>query len=87
MNPKICKFCFQKIYWHLINKEWKPFDDSTRIQPHKCGKLSKEAKPQDLTISELEDLVQRNYNLLVKVISKINDLERKVNNEVHLRLL
>ena len=74
-----CKFCSNKIHWIQHDEKWKPYDDSAGTQPHNCEKFPKDTKIHNPTISELEDLIQRNYNLLVKVISKINDLEKKVN--------
>ena len=73
-----CKYCSNQIYWSDVKGKPKPFDDSSGSQAHKCDNFKKIKTSQEQKILELEEKVLTSHNLIVKLFSKIEDLERRI---------
>lgn len=74
-----CIYCGKEIVWLSINGQKKPFDDPHGSSRHHCGEFKQNKISLYQRVSELEDKVVSDHNLIVKLISKINKLEQKVN--------
>ena len=75
MNP--CKFCSQSIHWINSNGKWLPFEDSSGSQLHKCVEWKNQKQSMQLQISELREQQQIDHHLIVKLISKIGNSDKR----------
>lgn len=73
----ICKYCTKQIHWIKLNGESKPFDDPYGSTLHQCNQYQQQRKTLKEKISELQEQIQKNHNLIVKLIPRIADLEKR----------
>jgi len=75
--PKQCKGCKKLIYILQINDgSWKAFEDAFGSTRHECEQFEQARKTTEQRFVELEEKMQIDHNLLVKMISKINNNTR-----------
>ena len=78
----VCNYCNKQIHWFKINGKNKPFDDSAGTTYHQCEQFKQAHKTIEQRLLDLEERMQIDHNLLVKMISKNNGLEERLKNEV-----
>ena len=72
-----CKACKREIYWIDINGKPKPFDDISGYQPHKCAEWENQKQSIQQQIAEIREQQQIDHNLIVKLISKIENSDKR----------
>lgn len=74
--PK-CDYCSQMIYWIMTNEGNKPFNDPQGSSRHTCDEFKKYRESLQKQISDLKDTVEGLKNVIPKILSKIDKLEKR----------
>jgi hypothetical protein len=71
-----CKYCSREIHWINVQGKLKPFDDSCGSQIHTCQGFLESRKSLEQRVFELEEKLQVTYDLVSKLIPRLQSLEK-----------
>ena len=72
-----CKACNREIFWINVNGKPKPFEDSSGLQAHKCPEWDNQNRSVQQQIAFLREQQQIDHTLIVKLISKIENSDKR----------
>ena len=73
---KPCIYCKNQIHWLIFDGKSKAFNDPQGSMRHTCDEFKKYRQSQQKRILDLEDTVEGLKNLIPKILSKIDKLEK-----------
>ncbi len=72
-----CDYCHGQIFWLPKNEKSQPFNDPMGSSIHTCAEFKNSRITLHKRIIDLEDTVEGLKNIIPKILSKINMLEKR----------
>lgn len=74
---KYCNYCHQGIHWILVNGKNRACNDIQGSSRHVCNEFKNTRTSLHKQVANLEDTVEGLKNLTSKILTKINKLEQR----------